>query len=347
MWGQKVIEATPNEINCGHLSTLRDHQGYHKQFVWVKGELIGKGTFGKVYLALNVTTGEIMAVKQVRIPKAASDPTSERQQEALEALNAEVATMKDLDHLNIVQYLGFETFPNVYNLFLEYVPGGSVGTCLRLHGRFEHDVIKSLTKQVLLGLSYLHKCGILHRDLKADNLLLDLDGVCKISDFGISKRSNNIYANDAGMSMQGTIFWMAPEVIHNVVHNEKQGYSAKVDIWSLGCVVLEMFAGRRPWSNDEAIGAMYKLGKTRLAPPIPEDTLPYVLKKDKDFLDLCFTIDPELRPTANELLMNSFCELDDDFNFLDTKLARLIKFNDKRADGFPQLDKPSFDLPYS
>ena len=71
-------------------------------------------------------------------------------------------------------------------------------------------------------------------------------GLCKISDFGISKRSNDIYANNANMSMQGTIFWMAPEVIDSMV----EGYSAKIDIWSLGCVVLEMFAGKRPWSNE-------------------------------------------------------------------------------------------------
>lgn len=138
------------------------------------------------------------------------------------------------------------------------------------------------------------------------------------------------------MSMQGTIFWMAPEVIHNVVHNEKQGYSAKVDIWSLGCVVLEMFAGRRPWSNDEAIGAMYKLGNAKLAPPIPEDTVSYVCVEGKDFLDSCFKVDPDTRPTAQVLLRSNFCKPDPDFNFAETNLAKLIKFNDKRVVPFPR-----------
>lgn len=283
MWGQKVVEATPNQIKKGHISTVRDQRGHLKKFVWVKGELIGVGTFGKVYLALNATTGDMMAVKQVEVRnKAAAEA-------GVGALHAEVGTMKNLDHFNIVQYLGFETMQDhTYNLFLEYVPGGSVGSCLRNHGRFEENIVRFLTRQILEGLAYLHTCGILHRDLKSDNLLLDLDGVCKISDFGISKKSRDIYSNDAEMSMQGTIFWMAPEVIHNVIHNEKQGYSAKVDIWSLGCVVLEMFAGRRPWSNDEAIGAMYKLGNSRLAPPIPEDTRKFVSDDAKDFLDKCF-----------------------------------------------------------
>ncbi|CAG77987.2 YALI0F08855p [Yarrowia lipolytica CLIB122] len=325
MWGQKVVEATPNQIKKGHISTVRDQRGHLKKFVWVKGELIGVGTFGKVYLALNATTGDMMAVKQVEVRNKAAAEVG------VGALHAEVGTMKNLDHFNIVQYLGFETMQDhTYNLFLEYVPGGSVGSCLRNHGRFEENIVRFLTRQILEGLAYLHGCGILHRDLKSDNLLLDLDGVCKISDFGISKKSRDIYSNDAEMSMQGTIFWMAPEVIHNVIHNEKQGYSAKVDIWSLGCVVLEMFAGRRPWSNDEAIGAMYKLGNSRLAPPIPEDTKTFVSEDAKDFLDKCFIIDPEQRPTAQQLLDHPFCTLSQDFNFLDTSLAKVIRFNDKR-----------------
>ncbi|KAK9429913.1 hypothetical protein V1505DRAFT_372569 [Lipomyces doorenjongii] len=330
MWGQRVVEVTPGQIKKGQLSVRR--QGQTQQFNWVKGELIGKGTFGRVYLALNATTGEMIAVKQVDVPQTASDKDSVKQREVVDALNAEIQTMKDLDHLNIVQYLGYEALPDVCSLFLEYVPGGSIGTCLRKHGRFERPIIHCLTRQVVDGLAYLHSRGILHRDLKSDNLLLDLDGICKISDFGISKRSQNIYSNDAEMSMQGTIFWMAPEVIHNVVHNEKQGYSAKVDIWSLGCVVLEMFAGRRPWSNDEAIGAMYKLGNAKLAPPIPEDTVDYVCEEGKEFLGNCFTIDPEKRPTAQVLLDSKFCIPDPNFNFAETNLAKLIKFNDKRKE---------------
>ncbi|ODV94962.1 hypothetical protein PACTADRAFT_76546 [Pachysolen tannophilus NRRL Y-2460] len=278
----------------------------------------------------------MMAVKQVEVPK--NSIASAQITEVIDALHSEVETMKDLDHLNIVQYLGFEKVDNIYSLFLEYVAGGSVGSCIRMFGRFEESLIRFLTAQVLQGLAYLHKRGILHRDLKADNLLLEIDGVCKISDFGISKRSQNIYANDAEMSMQGTIFWMAPEVIDNVVHNKKQGYSAKIDIWSLGCVVLEMFAGRRPWSNVEAIGAIYKLGKTKLAPPIPEDTLPFVSKEGKDFIKQCFQIDPEKRPTASQLLKHPFCAKNPDFKFDDTKLAKKIKFNDKHREHALRLE---------
>ncbi|KNC26551.1 hypothetical protein FF38_00568, partial [Lucilia cuprina] len=101
---------------------------------------------------------------------------------------------------------------------------------------------------------------------------------------------------------------MAPEVIHNVIKNQKQGYSAKVDVWSLGCVILEMFVGRRPWSTEEAIGAMYKLGSSRQAPPIPEDSKEHVSKEGKGFLDECFIIDAKKRPTAHDLLSQPFCD---------------------------------------
>jgi mitogen-activated protein kinase kinase kinase len=80
-------------------------------FKWVRGELIGRGTYGRVYLALNATTGEMIAVKQVEIPQTASDMYDTRQSTVVQALKSESETLKDLDHPNIVQYLGFEETP--------------------------------------------------------------------------------------------------------------------------------------------------------------------------------------------------------------------------------------------
>lgn len=321
LWGQKVVEVTSAEIEKGFVSRIRNSTGDFEEFAWIKGELIGRGSFGSVYLALNVTTGEMLAVKQVIVHREAA-----KNSEGLEAMHKEVETMKYLDHLNIVQYLGFEQKKNTYSLFLEYVAGGSISSCLKSYGKFDEPLVKFITRQVLEGLKYLHSNGILHRDLKADNLLLEIDGTCKISDFGISKKSQDIYSNNAEMSMQGTIFWMAPEVIHSMVEDKKQGYSAKIDIWSLGCVVLEMFAGQRPWSNEAVVSAIYKIGKTKLAPPIPEE----LSGEAKDFLNKCFTTDSEKRPTAEELLRHLFMEIDSNYNFLETKLGRTIKFNSKK-----------------
>lgn len=330
LWGQKVVEVTSTEIEKGFVSKLKNGKhGEFEEFAWIKGELIGRGSFGAVYLALNVTTGEMLAVKQVIVPHDFQNG-SPKVSEGIDALHKEVETMKDLDHLNIVQYLGFEQKDNIYSLFLEYVAGGSITSCMKSFGKFEEPLIKFITKQVLLGLEYLHSNGILHRDLKADNLLLEIDGTCKISDFGISKKSKDIYVNNAEMSMQGTVFWMAPEVIDSIVADKKQGYSAKVDIWSLGCVVLEMFAGKRPWSNEAVVSAIYKIGKTKLAPPIPDDITHLISDEARSFIGRCFTIDPEERPTARDLLGDPFISNESNFSFESTELAQMIKYNYKK-----------------
>ncbi|KAL2019953.1 hypothetical protein VTK56DRAFT_9045 [Thermocarpiscus australiensis] len=290
-------------------------------FRWFKGQLIGKGTFGRVYLGMNATTGEFLAVKEVEVNPKAAGGDKKKMQELVAALDQEIDTMQHLDHVNIVQYLGCERKETSISIFLEYISGGSIGSCLRKHGKFEEPVVASLTRQTLSGLAYLHREGILHRDLKADNILLDLDGTCKISDFGISKKTDNIYGNDKTNSMQGSVFWMAPEVIRS----QGEGYSAKVDIWSLGCVVLEMFCGRRPWSKDEAVGAIYKIANGE-TPPIPDDVREEISPIAIAFMLDCFTVNPSERPTADVLLsQHPFCELDPNFNFLDTELYAKIR----------------------
>ena len=315
MFGARIEQVKPNRVSrLINLETIpqdslptssKHHPERQPTFKWMRGQLIGKGTFGRVYLGMNTTTGELLAVKQVEVNHKGPNTDPAKIREMVKALDLEIDTMQHLDHVNIVQYLGCEKKEFSISIFLEYISGGSVGSCLRKHGKFEESVVSSLTRQTLCGLAYLHREGILHRDLKADNILLDLDGTCKISDFGISKRSADPYINDITNSMQGSVFWMAPEVIRaqsqalNVpssgsnmdatqVYN--QGYSAKVDIWSLGCVVLEMFAGRRPWSKEEAIGAIYKLGSLNQAPPIPEDVSTVVGPAALSFMYDCFTM---------------------------------------------------------
>lgn len=323
LWGTKVIEMTPGQEVAAPASAVSadspsSETSVRPVFKWVKGDLIGKGTYGRVYLALNATTGEMIAVKQVELPRTASDREDSRQKGVVAALKSEIETLKDLDHPHIVSYLGFEETSSFLSIFLEYVPGGSVGSCLRKHGKFEEQTIKSFLHQILEGLAYLHSKGILHRDLKADNILVDFEGVCKISDFGTVRRSDDIYGNVENMSLQGSIFWMAPEV----VSLSKKGYSAKVDIWSLGCVVLEMFAGRRPWSDDEAVQAMFKIGAERKAPPIPADVK--LSKQAAHFLKNCFEVDPAKRPTAQRLLDHVFTVTDNDWRFQQSALFRSL-----------------------
>ncbi|KAL3453775.1 hypothetical protein BJX65DRAFT_76729 [Aspergillus insuetus] len=329
MFGAKIMQISPkpgsrlSQLDPIPQNSVSSSSKPQRQptFRIIRGQLIGKGTYGRVYLGMNADNGEVLAVKQVEINSRIAGQDKDRIKEMVSALDQEIDTMQHLEHPNIVQYLGCERGELSISIYLEYISGGSIGSCLRKHGKFEESVVKSLTRQCLEGLSYLHDQGILHRDLKADNILLDLDGTCKISDFGISKKTDNIYGNDSSNSMQGSVFWMAPEVIQS----QGQGYSAKVDIWSLGCVVLEMFAGRRPWSKEEAIGAIYKLGSLSQAPPIPEDVSMNVSPAALAFMWDCFTVDTFERPTAETLLTHPFCEPDPKYNFLDTELYAKIR----------------------
>lgn len=305
-----LLESVPKGVTPGQNS-----------FQIYRGQLIGKGSYGRVYIGINLTTGDFLAVKQVEVNHKAAGTDKDKIKEMVAALDQEIDTMQHLEHPNIVQYLGCERKEYSISIFLEYISGGSVGSCLRKHGKFEESLVSSLTRQTLAGLAYLHTEGVLHRDLKADNILLDIDGTCKISDFGISKKTDNIYGNDVTNNMQGSVFWMAPEVIRS----HGQGYSAKVDIWSLGCVVLEMFAGRRPWSKEEAVGAIYKLGSLNQAPPIPDDVSSNISAAAVGFMLDCFTVDPRERPTAETLKRHQFCKLDPLFNFLDTELHNKIR----------------------
>ncbi|KAJ7038275.1 kinase-like domain-containing protein [Mycena alexandri] len=261
-------------------------------FKYVLGELIGKGSYAKVFLALNANNGELIAVKRVERPRTASDRASSHQLEMVEALKFESDTLKGLEHPNIVQYLGFEQTPETLNIFLEYIPGGTIGSVIAKHGRFTQEVTKYFSAQILAGLEYLHSTGILHRDLKGDNILVELSGVCKISDFGISKRED--VQGQAFTNMRGTSFWMAPEVLDS---NNKRGYDSKVDIWSLGCVVVEMWTGRRPWAGEEFLPVMLKL-YNGTPPPVPPDILADLSELALDFRNECFTINPQARPTA-------------------------------------------------
>lgn len=309
LWGSKVEEVTTAQAKVYGSSTLPESSpGGSSTFKWVRGELIGRGTYGRVYLALNATTGEMIAVKQVEAPQTASDKNDSRQVTVVQALKLESETLKDLDHPNIVQYLGFEETPSNLSIFLEYVPGGSIGSCLLKHGKFGEDVTKSFTAQILSGLEYLHSKGILHRDLKADNILVEMSGTCKISDFGISKRTDD-GSGGAFTAMKGTVFWMAPEVINT----KKKGYNFKVDIWSVGCVVLEMWAGSRPWMGDEVVAVMFKLYQSKHPPPIPEDVV--LSELADDFRRKCFAINPEERPAAAELRKHKYLELPPDWVF--------------------------------
>ncbi|KAG6832139.1 hypothetical protein H0H87_002451 [Tephrocybe sp. NHM501043] len=262
---------------------------------WIKGALIGAGSFGKVYLGMDAANGLLMAVKQVELPTG-SAPNQERKKSMLSALEREIELLKNLQHANIVQYLYSSLDDEFLNIFLEYVPGGSVTALLRNYGAFEEPLVKNFVRQILEGLNYLHERDIIHRDIKGANILVDNKGGIKISDFGISKKvdDNLLTGNRANRpSLQGSVFWMAPEVVKQSAHTRK------ADIWSVGCLVVEMLTGEHPWAQLTQMQAIFKIGSSA-TPTIPSD----ISAEAQNFLQLTFELDHEARPSAAELLQH-------------------------------------------
>ncbi|KAJ1417114.1 Serine/threonine-protein kinase, active site [Sesbania bispinosa] len=263
---------------------------------WRKGELIGCGAFGQVYVGMNLDSGELLAVKQVLI--AASSGSKEKAQAHIRELEEEVKLLKDLSHPNIVRYLGTVREEDTLNILLEFVPGGSISSLLGKFGAFPEAVIRTYTKQLLLGLEYLHKNGIMHRDIKGANILVDNKGCIKLADFGASKQVVELATISGAKSMKGTPYWMAPEVILQT------GHSFSADIWSVGCTVIEMATGKPPWSQQyqQEVAALFHIGTTKSHPPIPD----HLSVGAKDFLLKCLHKEPFLRPSASELLQHPF-----------------------------------------
>ncbi|KAJ5345325.1 Sterile alpha motif type 1 [Penicillium brevicompactum] len=240
---------------------------------WMKGSLIGEGSFGSVFLALHAITGELMAVKQVEIPSATKGTEfDQRKNLMVNALKHEIELLQGMSHPNIVQYLGTVADDQYLNIFLEYVPGGSIATMLKQYNTFQEPLVKNFVRQILAGLSYLHSQDIIHRDIKGANILVDNKGGVKISDFGISKRveaSHLLGARASGSggghihrtSLQGSVYWMAPEVVRQTAHTKK------ADIWSLGCLVVEMFIGAHPFPDCSQLQAIFAIGSNKARPP--------------------------------------------------------------------------------
>lgn len=279
---------------------------------WMKGDLIGEGSFGSVYLALHAITGELMAVKQVELPDVAKGTESDKKKQLMvSALKLEIELLQGLHHEHIVRYLGTSSDETHLNIFLEYVPGGSIAAMLKQYNTFKEPLTRNFTRQILEGLAYLHSRNIIHRDIKGANILVDNRGMVKISDFGVSKQTTSNILNPSSStgnvgplggpgtrtSLQGSVFWMAPEVVRQT------GQSIKSDIWSVGCLIVEMFTGSRPFPSMTTLQTLFAVGSQGEKPQVPEGA-----SNDAErFLDLCFEVDQNKRPSATELLREPFC----------------------------------------
>lgn len=217
-------------------------------------------------------------------------------------------------------------------IYLEYVHPGSINKYVQEHsGAITESIIRNFTRHILSGLAYLHSKKIIHRDIKGANLLVNASGVVKLADFGLAK---HLTGCGYDLSLKGTPHWMAPEVLQAVMRkdaNPEMAYG--VDIWSVGCTIVEMMTGKPPWGDINGVQAMFNV--LNKAPTIPEN----LSSLGKDFLQCCFQRRPEDRPSASNLLNHPFLRCSQEQNlagfvqeFSGLKLHKLGQAGDSPCD---------------
>lgn len=261
-----------------------------KQFWDIVGEL-GDGAFGKVYKAQSKQTGDFAALKKVEI----------KTEEDLEDFTVEIDILFECRHENVVALHEAYFYDDYLWMFIEFCGGGALDSImLDLEKPLTEDQIRYVCHYMCKSLVFLHENNIIHRDLKAGNVLLTMDGDVKLADFGVSAK--NTKPNQCRDSFIGTPYWMAPEVILCEAIKDNP-YNYKADIWSLGITLIE-FAQIEPPNNDmHQMRVLIKIQKSD--PP----TLDYPSRWSpafSHFISKCLIKDPAQRPTAAELLEHPF-----------------------------------------
>jgi serine/threonine protein kinase len=254
-----------------------------------RGNKIGEGTTGKVYQALDEESGQLTALKVIKL-----DSNQIQAEKQFNSVTQEVQILKSLRHVNIVKYIQTDVNLDLreISIVLEYVPGGSLRGLIEKYGALSPKVIKNYGYQIIKGLSYLHNHNVIHRDLKSANVLVTDNAIIKLTDFGCSKKCEE---GESLKSIKGSPYWIAPEVLL------QEGYSFESDIWSFGCLLIEMATGHPPWSEySDRATEVIKLIMTK-------GKLPKIPQSPPDFYDLvssCLNRNAEERPSA-ELILRS------------------------------------------
>eukprot|EP01043_Picozoa_sp_COSAG02_P052103 COSAG02_NODE_5568_length_4225_cov_1.651478_3_plen_938_part_00 len=252
---------------------------------------LGRGGSGVVHKAIHVLKGHIVAVKLISV---ATVPKEE-----ISSIEMEIKLMRDLCHPNIVKYIDSKQEGSELCIVLEYVEGGSLAKIMHDvgQGTLPATLVALYLSKMLRGLVYLHSEGVIHRDVKAANILVDRDGEVRLADFGVAISTRGRAADGAagggGMTdVVGTPYWMAPEVI------EMSGATDRSDVWSVGCTVIELLTGAPPYADLPQVPALFRIVQD-LHPPLPD-----LAAQDPalhDFLMRCFQKDPQDRAAAHSL----------------------------------------------
>ncbi|KAI9354005.1 kinase-like domain-containing protein [Pilaira anomala] len=272
--------------------------------LYKKLKRVGQGASGSVYVAISLATNTKIAIKQMDL---AHQPRKD-------LIVTEILVMKESQHPNIVNYLdSFLVRNSDLWVIMEYMEGGALTDVIDNNTMTEQQ-IATVCHETTNGLLHLHTQNILHRDIKSDNILLNAQGQVKISDFGFCAKLTD--QRNKRATMVGTPYWMAPEVV------KQKEYGAKVDIWSLGIMAIEMIENEPPYLDEEPLKALYLIA-TNGTPTLKN---PEKLSRElKGFLAVCLCVDVRSRATADELMHHEFLKKAGPLNIL----APLLKFKTK------------------
>ncbi|KAG4199988.1 hypothetical protein ERO13_A05G182300v2 [Gossypium hirsutum] len=277
----RELEKTGNKLNSSHVNmpgSGNDVWEIDTSLLKYESKL-ASCSYGDLYKG--TFYGQDVAIKVLRIEHLNENLRREFTQE--------VNIMRKIQHKNVVQFFGACTTPPNLCIVTEFMSGGSIYDLLhKQKSGFKLPLLLKLAIDVSEGMSYLHQNGIMHRDLKAANLLMDENGVVKIADFGVAR----VQAQPGVMTAEtGTYRWMAPEVI------EHKPYDHKADVFSFGVVLWEMLTGKLPYENLTPLQAAVGVVQKDLRPVIPQYTRP----KFVELLERCWQQDPSLRPEFSEI----------------------------------------------
>ncbi|XP_054778866.1 probable serine/threonine-protein kinase At1g09600 [Prosopis cineraria] len=279
-----------------------------------KLEKIGQGTYSSVYKARDLETNKIVALKKVRFTNM--DPESVR------FMAREIIILRRLDHPNVMKLEGMITSRVSGSLYLifEYMEHDLTGLAALPGIKFSEEQIKCYMQQLIRGLEHCHKKGVLHRDIKGSNLLIDNKGNLKIADFGLA----TVLEGQALTSRVVTLWYRSPELLLGSTN-----YGVAVDLWSAGCILAELFAGKPIMPGRTEVEQLHKIFKLCGSPSerywkkskLPHATSfkpqqPYkrvVAETFKDFpssalklLDVLLATEPDDRGTASSALQSEF-----------------------------------------
>ncbi|CAB4056133.1 MAP3K4 [Lepeophtheirus salmonis] len=266
-------------------------------FPWQRGVKIGQGSFGKVYTAINNETGDIMAMKEI--------PLQPNNHKILMEIDDELRIFENIRHKHIINHYGVEIHRGEMLIFMEYCPEGTLEDLVTsTESGLVESSVRRYARQLLEAVTVLHENQIVHRDIKGANIFLtdEMQNI-KLGDFGcaVKIKAQKTVVGEL-KEFVGTQAFMAPEVFTS---NMKDGHGRAADIWSIGCVVVEMATGNIPWhelASDYQI--LYKVGMGG-SPSPPE----HMSHEGKNFLTLCFKHNPKARATAEDLLIHPFLKV--------------------------------------